>query len=187
MVWHNRKLADSVVDPDSSRLTLHGMSRSKNSSDGCFGCLALVIVAPLGYLLWQTMGGWVAVGVCVVLVGLLGLAQEQLTGAAKLREYKRRERERIRDSELKQQAGSEVVRELGKRRKTGNSRSRATIPGHIMQLVFDRDGGKCVLCGSTDDLQFDHILHHSKGGADSVENLRLLCRTCNQRRGNRFS
>ncbi len=30
----------------------------------------------------------------------------------------------------------------------------------------------------------DHILPHSRGGADSLDNLRIICRTCNIRKGN---
>ena len=47
--------------------------------------------------------------------------------------------------------------------------------------VFTRDGGKCTLCGSTHALEVDHIIPKAKGGPDTLENLRLLCRSCNQR------
>lgn len=57
------------------------------------------------------------------------------------------------------------------------------IPHHIAQEVWDRDGGRCVICGSASELQFDHIIPHSKGGATSVENLQLLCKTHNQSKG----
>ena len=30
------------------------------------------------------------------------------------------------------------------------------IPGKIMQEVFLRDKGKCVVCGSEDNLHYDH-------------------------------
>ncbi|MCB0750248.1 MAG: HNH endonuclease, partial [Ignavibacteriae bacterium] len=34
----------------------------------------------------------------------------------------------------------------------------------------------CVLCGSTDELHFDHDLPYSKGGTSiSVNNVRILC------------
>ena len=50
------------------------------------------------------------------------------------------------------------------------------IPSSIKQAVFLRDGGKCVECGATDNLHFDHILPHSKGGTSySAENVQILC------------
>jgi len=50
------------------------------------------------------------------------------------------------------------------------------IPSTIKQAVFKRDKGKCVQCGATDNLHFDHILPFSKGGTSASEtNIQLLC------------
>jgi len=50
------------------------------------------------------------------------------------------------------------------------------IPSSVKQTVFIRDGGKCVECGSSDNLHFDHILPYSKGGTSySAENVQILC------------
>lgn len=51
----------------------------------------------------------------------------------------------------------------------------------LHRRVFTRDGHKCTNCGSTHALEVDHIIPRAKGGPDSLENLRLLCRSCNQR------
>lgn len=63
--------------------------------------------------------------------------------------------------------------------------SRAAIPEAVKAAVFKRDGNRCVECGSVDDLTLDHVWPWSLGGEDTVENLRVLCRPCNSRKGAR--
>lgn len=50
------------------------------------------------------------------------------------------------------------------------------IPSKVKREVWKRDGGKCVICGATKNLHFDHDLPFSKGGTSlSSINVRLLC------------
>ncbi len=50
------------------------------------------------------------------------------------------------------------------------------IPSKVKQEVWKRDSGQCVLCGSKDNLHFDHELPFSKGGTSlTPKNVRLLC------------
>ncbi len=50
------------------------------------------------------------------------------------------------------------------------------IPSAVKQAVWKRDQGKCIECGSKDNLHFDHILPFSKGGSSVlVENIQLFC------------
>jgi len=62
-----------------------------------------------------------------------------------------------------------------------NSRS---IPQDVRIAVSVRDQGRCVCqgcalhrgpCGSTEDLHFDHKIPYSRGGANTVANIQLLC------------
>jgi hypothetical protein len=60
---------------------------------------------------------------------------------------------------------------------------RDVIPRAIRQAVWERDAGRCVDCASTFDLQYDHIIPFSLGGASTLENLQVLCADCNRSKG----
>lgn len=59
------------------------------------------------------------------------------------------------------------------------------IPDHIKHDVWARDGGSCVRCGSHDYLEFDHIIPFTRGGANTVNNIQILCRRCNGEKSDR--
>jgi len=61
------------------------------------------------------------------------------------------------------------------------------IPSHIKMQVWKRDKGKCVICGATDDLHFDHDLPYSKGGSSiTADNVRILCARHNLQKSNKI-
>ena len=50
------------------------------------------------------------------------------------------------------------------------------IPTSVKLEVWKRDKGRCIRCGSQDNLHFDHIIPYSKGGSSLVaENIQILC------------
>jgi hypothetical protein len=61
---------------------------------------------------------------------------------------------------------------------------------HISQDVKDkvwrRDEGKCRDCGSNQNLEFDHIIPYSKGGANTYRNIQLLCQSCNRKKSDKI-
>jgi len=59
--------------------------------------------------------------------------------------------------------------------------SRPHLPSRIQKEVWLRAECKCQQCGSQRALQVDHIVPFAKGGPSELGNLRLLCRSCNQR------
>lgn len=61
---------------------------------------------------------------------------------------------------------------------------RRIIPTYVKVEVWKRDNGRCVLCGATDELHFDHDLPYSRGGTSmKAENVQLLCARHNLSKG----
>ena len=59
-----------------------------------------------------------------------------------------------------------------------------SIPARIRAQVWERDGGRCVECGSTSDLTFDHVIPLALGGAGNIAgNIQILCARCNAQKG----
>ena len=72
-----------------------------------------------------------------------------------------------------------------------NNRSRH-VPKAIRDEVFAREGGRCTYvgrngrrCRSNWDLEIDHVLPFARGGDNTPDNLRLLCRAHNHLEGER--
>lgn len=71
------------------------------------------------------------------------------------------------------------------RDETYKPRSRRHIPDAVRLAVYERDGWRCLHCGTTSHLSLDHIYPYSLGGEDTLDNLQTLCRPCNSRKGTR--
>jgi hypothetical protein len=52
------------------------------------------------------------------------------------------------------------------------------------QIVYTRDGGICQCCGSSSELEYDHITPYSCGGNGEASNIQLLCMPCNRSKSN---
>lgn len=66
----------------------------------------------------------------------------------------------------------------------GNDRPRREgISDAVKMFVWQRDGGRCVSCGDNRNLEFDHIIPVSMGGASTTRNIQLLCEACNRAKG----
>jgi hypothetical protein len=60
------------------------------------------------------------------------------------------------------------------------------VPAHVKRAVWLRDGGRCQfrlenggICGSTHQLELDHVRPRALGGPSTIENIRLACRPHN--------
>lgn len=60
------------------------------------------------------------------------------------------------------------------------------ISQEVKLAVWQRDGGKCVQCRAVDYLEYDHIIPVAKGGANTIQNVQLLCRRCNSKKSDKI-
>ena len=58
------------------------------------------------------------------------------------------------------------------------------ISGKVKSFIFERDNGKCIYCGSFENLEFDHIIPASKGGSNTERNIQLVCKKHNLQKFN---
>ncbi len=64
------------------------------------------------------------------------------------------------------------------------SGGRATMSGTNREWQREQElPEECVFCGTWDNLQIDHLVARSRGGADSADNTVWSCSTCNASRG----
>jgi hypothetical protein len=64
---------------------------------------------------------------------------------------------------------------------------RESIPDDVKVVVWARDGGSCVRCGSKQNLHFDHVIPVAKGGGNLAANIQVLCQTCNLRKSDKIA
>lgn len=66
------------------------------------------------------------------------------------------------------------------------------INAHLRIAIFKKFNYTCCHCGSNPienkdiELQVDHIVARSNGGSNNIDNLQLLCRPCNYKKGNKI-
>ena len=70
---------------------------------------------------------------------------------------------------------------LGSTKVEASTQDSRYIPAHLRSEVWQRDQSKCCNCETEHALEIDHIIPIASGGKTALENLRLLCRSCNQR------
>jgi len=73
---------------------------------------------------------------------------------------------------------------------TNNRRARKLANGGSftaadIETIFERQGGKCSACSSSDRLEIDHVLPIVLGGSSDPSNLQLLCLPCNRSKGSK--
>jgi len=94
-----------------------------------------------------------------------------------VKENQKKEQRRL--DELRQQVFNEMLSN-GEIEAQSLVMSREPIPQAVKDMVWNRDGGRCVVCGSNQKLEFDHIIPFAKGGSNTYRNIQLLCEACNR-------
>lgn len=64
-------------------------------------------------------------------------------------------------------------------------RRRQTLSKKLRTEIFRKHKATCPICGEKNPtkLSIDHIIPYSKGGTDDPKNLRILCKSCNSKKG----
>lgn len=105
----------------------------------------------------------------------------------KLIDYQHENRERFRDVRKRwNQKNKDRNRVLAHQRRVIEKNQLGAIPENcwdLLILVYK----SCGICGSEENLTMDHVIPLSLGGKHSIENLAILCKTCNSRKRNRNS
>jgi hypothetical protein len=94
----------------------------------------------------------------------------------KLLVFEAADKDRIKFERLKSKYYSESSQEI--------KFNRPRISEEVRIAVWRRDEGKCVRCGSRENLEYDHIIPISQGGSNTVRNIELLCEKCNRAKSN---
>lgn len=68
-----------------------------------------------------------------------------------------------------------------------SKKPRSRVKGGMVSVLYMtfRDGEGCQRCGTTENLTRDHIWPRSKGGCGCSGNFQVLCKECNEEKGNR--
>jgi hypothetical protein len=94
--------------------------------------------------------------------------------------------ERERKTQLYREVYTDLINQGVISKPTVDYIRREAIPQNVMDQVWNRDGGRCTKCGSQENLEFDHIIPFSKGGANTYRNLQILCKKCNVEKSNKI-
>jgi len=63
---------------------------------------------------------------------------------------------------------------------------RGKVSNKMRFSIYKRDGYRCRICGSRENLEVDHIIPIAKGGKSTYDNLQTLCHYCNVKKGSKL-
>ena len=109
-------------------------------------------------------------------------ARNQEAYVARSREWYALNKERVRKEFAQKMATDKVAKanKLANEHKYRAAKIAAgTFTGEEWKALCDAVGNICLCCGEAKKLTVDHIVPISKGGANTIDNLQPLCKSCN--------
>lgn len=93
--------------------------------------------------------------------------------------------------EFREKIEIELLRRQEREKQRANLKGRRKQIQRVRNKLFieigNRDGFICKFCQAVKDLTLDHIHPVIEGGTDALENLQILCRSCNSRKSDRVT
>ncbi len=71
------------------------------------------------------------------------------------------------------------VRNVYHKRQALKKSQMGVVPDDYWEILISLFGNECMRCGSTTNLQLEHIVPVSKGGLHDMSNFQILCKSCN--------
>jgi len=84
---------------------------------------------------------------------------------------------------IAQKRDNEALKQQHRVQKKAKRNQLAASYNTYFMAIGRRDGFHCSTCKKTSDLQIDHIQPLARGGSNELDNLQLLCGTCNVKKG----
>jgi 5-methylcytosine-specific restriction endonuclease McrA len=97
---------------------------------------------------------------------------------AYMREYRKATKEQHNLRNAKWAKANRDKRNANQRKRRDIGHGKGFI-GRVRRELIERYGEVCLRCGSTDHVQVDHVIPVALGGPNVIENMQLLCRSCN--------
>lgn len=96
-----------------------------------------------------------------------------------MRDYCRRHRRRLAQAKLAwAQRNRGIVNRIQRQR-----RAAGPVTARLRRAVFERYSHRCAGCGTRKGLEVDHIQAIARGGRSELDNLQVLCKLCNAKKG----